>query len=91
MMDFKPVDDDEIDAAVDEVFAAVHRWRELLKRRRRADLAGVLVARSDFECILYSESEKYTSQIYRLLWDRDKDTFTFPQQEQGGGDDRERD
>ena len=68
-------DDAGLDAAMQELLNAAHKYREYVKRHNRDRLAGVLFVRVGHELVIYSESEKYANQIFALGFDASRDSF----------------
>ncbi len=65
-----------LDDALNELFAAVYKYREYVKRHHRDRLAGVMWIRKGNELIAYSENARYTEQVCRLTWDSRGDSFS---------------
>ena len=74
-MNMREVEDDDLEREIELFFAAAHRYREYLKQNHRDRLCGVLIVRSGNSSILFSESERYTTQICNLIWNRNSDAF----------------
>jgi hypothetical protein len=76
-MDMKTVVQGEgLDAAIDDLFSAVLKYREFLKRNHPDRLAGVLFVRRGTDFLVYSESERYTQELLRLTWDARGDSWS---------------
>jgi len=67
----------DLDDAAEELFTAVRKYRETLKRNHKDRLAGVVWVTSDGQMVLFSECEKYTNQIKELTFDPVSDSFTL--------------
>lgn len=81
-MDMQPVEEGSgLDNAIDEFVAAARKYREFIKRNYRDRLAGVLVARSGTEMVVYSECERYSNQIAELTFDSSTDRFVAERSE----------
>ena len=77
-MEMKAVEpESKLDEAIDELFAAWHKYREFIKRNHRDRLAGVMVVKHGSETITCSSSEKYTRQIDALTFDYASDSFSI--------------
>lgn len=74
-MNMREVEDEGLEQEVELFFAAARRYREYLKRNHRDRLYGVLIVRSGHSSILLSESERYTTQICNLIWNKNSDAF----------------
>ena len=74
-MNMREVEDEGLEREIELFFASAHRYREYLKKNHPDRLFGVIIARHGNDCILFSESQRYTTQICNLLWDRDSDAF----------------
>ena len=83
-MEMQESSDDGLDSAISELFSAVHKYREYLKRHHRERLAGVLFVRSGTDFLVYSQSEKYTQELLRLTWNAKGDSWSMAA---FGGDD----
>lgn len=54
-MDMRESSDEGLESAIAELFSAVHKYREYIKRNHRDRLAGVLFVRSGTDFLVYSE------------------------------------
>lgn len=76
-MEMRETTDDGLNNAIEELFVAVRKYRQYLKRNHRDRLAGVLFIRSGTDFLVYSESEKYTQELLRLTWDAKDDRWSM--------------
>jgi hypothetical protein len=66
-----------LEVAVGELFKAMYRYREYVKRNYPDRLAGVMWIRMGNELILYSENGKYSDQVCKLTHSYVGDSFSL--------------
>ena len=71
------IPESDLDKAAEELYNAVYKYREFLKRNYRDRLAGVIWLRRGNEVVVFSENGKYTEQVCRLTWDSRGDSFSL--------------
>lgn len=71
----------DLDVAVNELFHAMNRYREYVKRNHPDRLAGVMWIRMGNELILYSENGKYSDQVCKLTHSYVGDSFSLTEVE----------
>lgn len=67
-----------LDIAAQTLIAAGRAYREAMKRNAPAELGGVIfVTFESGECVVYSESSRYSRQMQAMAHDRFKDELVF--------------